>query len=319
MPENLTEIGRRSIDTTPDMSVQVCGVRFKNPLIAASGTFGFGREYDALYDISMWGGISVKGLTLVPRAGNAPHRMAETASGMLNSVGLQNPGLEVFLDSELPWLKTKNLVVIANVAGSTEDDYCEMAERLSPHPVDILELNISCPNVKEGGVQFGTRPEKILAVTKSVRRYARQPLMVKLSPNVADIAEAAQAAEEGGADAISLINTLTGMAIDIKKRRPVLGNIVGGLSGPAIMPVALRMVWQAAQAVKKIPVVGMGGITTGRDAVAFMLAGAQAVMVGTANIADPMTGPRILRELEDEARLQEIKSAKEWVGALKTS
>ena len=301
-----------------DLGVEICGIRLKNPLIAASGTFGFGREYDRLYDISMWGGISVKGLTLAPRAGNAPHRMAETASGMLNSVGLQNPGVEVFIEEELPWLKTKDLVVIANIAGSTEDDYCEMAERLSPHPVDLLELNISCPNVKEGGVQFGTRPEKIRAVTKAVKKYARQPLVVKLSPNVADIAEAAQAAEEGGADAVSLINTLTGMAIDIKKRCPILNNVTGGLSGPAIMPVALRMVWQAARAVKGIPVVGMGGITAGRDVVAFLLAGACAVMVGTANIVDPMAGPRILRELKDEAGAQELNRVGEWIGALKT-
>lgn len=302
----------------PDLSIDLCGVRLKNPLIAASGTFGFGREYERLYDISMWGGVSVKGLTLAPRAGNAPHRMAETASGMLNSVGLQNPGVDAFIEEELPWLKTKNLAVIANIAGSTEEDYCGMAEKLAPHPVDILELNISCPNVKEGGVQFGTRPEKIRAVTEAVKRHSRQPLMVKLSPNVADIAEAAQAAEEGGADAVSLINTLTGMAIDVKKRRPVLGNIVGGLSGPAIMPVALRMVWQASRAVKKIPVVGMGGIMTGRDAVAFMLAGARAVMIGTANIVDPLAGPRILKELEDEAAAQKIESVEEWVGALKT-
>jgi dihydroorotate dehydrogenase (NAD+) catalytic subunit len=304
--------------TGPDMSVELCGVRFKNPLIAASGTFGFGREYDRLYDSSLWGGVSVKGLTLAPRAGNAPHRVAETASGMLNSVGLQNPGVEAFINDELPWLRTKDLAVIANIAGSTEEDYCGMAERLAACPVDLLELNISCPNVKEGGVQFGTRPEKIFAVTRAVKRHSRQPLMVKLSPNTADIAEAALAAEEGGADAVSLINTLTGMAIDVRTRRPVLGNIVGGLSGPAILPVALRMVWQASRAVKKIPVVGMGGITTGRDAAAFLLAGARAVMVGTANLIDPMAGPRILRELKDEANAQSLKSVSEWVGALET-
>ena len=306
-----------SFSSEVDLTVELCGMRLKNPIIAASGTFGFGREYDRLYDISLWGGISVKGLTLAPRAGNAPHRMAETASGMLNSVGLQNPGVDAFIEDELPWLRTKNLAVIANIAGSTEEDYCLMAERLAGCSVDLLELNISCPNVREGGMQFGIRPENVYAVTRAVKQHARQPLMVKLSPNVADISEVAKAAEEAGAEAISLINTLTGMAIDVKKRKPVLANIVGGLSGPAILPVALRMVWQAAKAVK-IPVVGMGGITTGRDVVAFLLAGARAVMIGTSNIADPLSGPRILQELKDEAREQGVKEIKEWIGALNT-
>ena len=202
------------------MGVNLCGVELKNPVIAASGTFGFGREYDKFYNVADLGGISVKGLTRLPRLGNPPHRITETPSGMLNSVGLQNPGVEAFIENDLPWLLEKGAVVVANAAGSTEDDYCYMAERLSQTGIHILEMNISCPNVKEGGVAFGTRPESVYAITKAVRAHCKKPLMVKLSPNVADIAEVAKAAEEGGADAISLINTLTGMAVDIRTRRP---------------------------------------------------------------------------------------------------
>jgi dihydroorotate dehydrogenase (NAD+) catalytic subunit len=300
-----------------NMSVDLCGVKLKNPLIAASGTFGFGREYDEFYDISRWGGISVKGLTNEPRPGNPPHRIAETPSGMLNSVGLQNPGIGAFIRDELPWLSRKDVVVIANVAGASTDDYAEAVRRLSDSSVDMIELNISCPNVKEGGVQFGICPESVLRVVGAVRKHCRKPLIVKLSPNVSDIASVAHAAEEAGADAISLINTITGMAIDARARRPILANITGGLSGPAIKPVALRMVWQAANAVR-IPVVGMGGIETGTDAAEFLIAGAAAVMIGTANITDPTAGPRILAELENFMSENSVSDANELVGSLKT-
>lgn len=299
-----------------DMGVSVCGVDFKNPVIAASGTFGFGREYAQFYDIGLLGGVSVKGLTRLPRQGNPAPRVAETQSGMLNSVGLQNPGVEAFIEHELPWLRQQGTAVIANMAGACEDDYAYMARRLSQVDVDMLEMNISCPNVKEGGVAFGTRPESIYNIVRITRPEAKKPLVVKLSPNVADIAECARAAEEAGADAISLINTLTGMAVDIYARRPIMANIVGGLSGPAVKPVALRMVWQASRAVK-VPVIGMGGIMTGEDAAAFMLCGASAVMVGTATIHDPLACPRIVRELEEFCDKTGVKAVRELVGALK--
>lgn len=298
-----------------DMSVNICGVPLNNPVIAASGTFGFGREYQNFYDVSLLGGISVKGLTRLKRLGNPPARVAETPSGMLNSVGLQNPGVEAFIADELPWLKQQGIVVIANMAGACEDDYIFMADRLSGSDVDMLEMNISCPNVKEGGVAFGTKPESIHNIVRLVKPAARKPLIVKLSPNVADIAECARAAEEAGADAVSLINTLTGMAVDVYKKKPILANIVGGLSGPAIRPVALRMVWQASRAVK-IPVIGMGGIMTGEDAAAFMLCGASAVMVGTANIHDPMACVNIIRQLEEHCDQTGVQSVSELTGAL---
>jgi dihydroorotate dehydrogenase (NAD+) catalytic subunit len=298
------------------LSTELCGLRLKNPLIAASGTFGFGQEYDELYDISCWGAISVKGLTLNPRMGNPPRRIAESASGMLNSVGLQNPGVDAFIRDELPWLTGKGVVVIANAAGSSEEEYAEVVRRLSDSPVGMVELNISCPNVKEGGAQFGTSPSCAAAITGLVRAACRKPLMVKLSPNVSDIAGIARAVEEAGADAISLINTLTGMLIDARTRRPALANVTGGLSGPAIKPVALRMVMEAARAVK-IPVVGMGGITTGEDVARFMIAGARAVMVGTANITDPLAGPRIMGEFRDFLAEEGIDDASTLVGSLK--
>jgi dihydroorotate dehydrogenase (NAD+) catalytic subunit len=295
---------------------ELCGVKLKNPFIAASGAFGFGREYDELYDISCWGGISSKGLTLNPRAGNPPARIAETASGMLNSVGLQNPGVDAFIRDELPWLARKGLAVIANVAGASEDEYVEAVRRLSDSPVDIIELNISCPNVKEGGVHFGTTPSSAGRITAAVRAACRKPLMVKLSPNVSDITAIARAALEGGADAISLINTLMGMSIDTRTRRAALANVTGGLSGPAIKPVALRMTWETARAVNA-PVVGMGGIATADDAAQFMMAGARAVMIGTANITDPMCGPRIINDFAKFLADNEIE-LKDLVGSLRT-
>lgn len=298
-----------------DLSLTFCGVRMKNPIIAASGTYGFGREFDKLYDISQLGGISVKGLTLAPRKGNPPHRVAETPSGMLNAVGLQNPGVDAFIMEELPWLLEKRLTIFANIAGDTQEDYCRMAEKLGPTGVHLLEMNISCPNVQKGGVAFGVKPEAVYDITRAVKKNAVQPLVVKLSPNVADIAENALAAQEGGADAISLINTITGISVDAKKQRMVLQNNTGGLSGPAIKPIALRMVWQASKAVN-IPVIGMGGIENGEDVMAFMLCGASAVMVGTANLTDPMSMPRIIQEFDALLSAKKIRRAQEVVGAL---
>lgn len=298
-----------------DLSLKFCGVRMKNPVIAASGTYGFGREFDKLYDISRLGGISVKGLTLEPRSGNPPHRVAETPSGILNAVGLQNPGVDAFIAEELPWLLEKRVPIFANIAGNTQEEYCKMAEKLAPTGVHLLEMNISCPNVKAGGVAFGVKPEAVYDITRAVKACAAQPLVVKLSPNVSDIAENALAAQEGGADAISLINTLTGIAVDAKKQRMVLQNNTGGLSGPAIKPIALRMVWQASKAVN-IPVIGMGGIESGEDVMAFLLCGASAVMVGTANLVDPMSMPRIIQEFDELLSAQKIRRAQDVVGAL---
>ena len=280
----------------PNLSVEIAGVRLKNPVIAASGTFGFGREYAKLFDLSALGGVSLKGMTLHERAGNPPPRIAETPAGMLNCVGLQNPGVGYFLEHELDFLKKQGTVLICNIAGSTPEEYCAVAERLSDTAVDMIELNISCPNVKQGGAAFGTDCGSAAAITAQVRRHCRKPLIVKLSPNVTDIAAIARAVEASGADAVSLINTLLGMRIDIKTRRPVLSNNVGGLSGPAVFPVALRMVWQVAKSVR-IPVIGMGGVAKAEDAVEMLLAGAKAVQVGTATFTDPYSMPRIAREL----------------------
>ena len=279
-----------------DLGVKIAGVTFKNPIIAASGTIGFGREYSEFYPLSVFGGISCKGTTLLERPGNPPPRIAETPMGMLNAVGLQNPGVEHFMQEDLPWLLQQDTVAIANVAGSSLEDYCRMAEILSDTDIDMIELNISCPNVKEGGVQFGTSCESVAAVTKAVRKVCRKPLMIKLSPNVADIAAIAQAAESEGADAVSLINTLTGMRIDIRTRRPIITNNTGGLSGPAVFPVAVRMVWQVKKAVK-IPVVGLGGISTWQDAVEMMIAGADAIQIGTVLFTDPYAPIKIAEGL----------------------
>jgi dihydroorotate dehydrogenase (NAD+) catalytic subunit len=300
----------------PDLKTELCGVEFKNPVIAASGCLGFGREYAQYYDLSLLGGIAAKGLTPERREGNPPPRIAETASGMLNAVGLQNPGIDAFLEEELPYMKTLGTRIIANIAGKTQEEYMTMARRLRNSGVDMIELNISCPNVKEGGVAFGAKPEGVYRIVNAVKPHCAQPLVVKLSPNTSDIAETAQAAEAGGADAISLINTLTGMAIDLEKRRPVLANVTGGLSGPAVKPVALRMVWQAARAVK-IPVIGIGGIMTGSDAVEFLLAGASAVEVGTANLIDPMACVNIVEGIAQYMGRHDISNIKELVGSLK--
>jgi dihydroorotate dehydrogenase (NAD+) catalytic subunit len=289
-----------------DLSVDICGLKLKNPVIAASGTFGFGREHAGFMDLNKIGGISVKGLTLKPRQGNKPPRVAETPAGMLNSVGLQNPGVEAFIENEIPFLRQCSAVIIANIAGNTIDEYCEMTRILSGADIDAIELNVSCPNVKLGGVAFGNTCSGIADVTSQVRKLCRKPLIVKLTPNVSSISEIAKAAEDAGADALSLINTLLGMVIDIETRRPVLANNTGGLSGPAIKPVAVRMVYEVAQAVK-VPVIGMGGISDGGDAVEFMLAGAAAVMVGTAGLIYPDACIKVCEGIEQYMRRHHLR------------
>ena len=298
-----------------DLSVKIAGVEFKNPIIAASGTIGFGREYSEFYPLSVFGGISCKGTTLKERPGNPPPRIAETPMGMLNAVGLQNPGVEHFIKYDLPWLKQQDTVAIANAAGSTTEDYCKIAEILSDTDIDMIELNISCPNVKEGGVQFGTSCESVAAITKAVRAHCKKPLIIKLSPNVSDIASIAMAAESEGADAVSLINTLTGMRIDINTRKPIIANITGGMSGPAVFPVAVRMVWQVKKAVK-IPVIGMGGITTWKDAVEMMMAGADAMQIGTALFTDPYSPVKIAEGLNAYLDKNGMKSVAELTGTV---
>ena len=299
-----------------DLKVNIAGVEFNNPIIAASGTFGFGREYSEFYPLSVMGGISCKGITLKERLGNPAPRIAETPSGILNAVGLQNPGVEHFINEDLGWLKQQGTVVIANIAGNTYEEYCSMAEKLSDTDVDMIELNISCPNVKSGGVQFGTSCESVGAITKAVRKYCKKPRIIKLSPNVTDIVSIAKAAEAGGADALSLINTLTGMRIDINTRRPIIKNNTGGLSGAAVFPVAVRMVYQTAQAVK-IPVIGMGGISTAEDALEFILAGATAVAVGAANFINPYATIEVIEGIEDYMRRNKVEDIKELIGAVK--
>ena len=275
-----------------DLSVNFCGVRFKNPVVTASGTYGFGREYGQMYDLSELGGICVKGLTCKERLGNPPPRIAETPSGILNSVGLQNPGVDRFIAEELPELRRHDVKVIANMSGNSVEEYVYMARRLSEAQVDLLEVNISCPNVKAGGMAFGTSCDAAAQVTEAVKKNASVPVIVKLSPNVTSVTDIAKAVEQAGADAISLINTLLGMRIDIHTMRPVLHNNTGGLSGPAVLPVAVRMVWQVAKAVS-VPILGMGGVSTGDDAVEMILAGADLVAVGTAMFADPCAPLRV--------------------------
>ncbi len=276
-----------------NLSVNICGVNFKNPVIAASGTFGFGKEFNEIYDIGVLGGISTKGLTLEPRLGNPTPRIAEGYGVILNAVGLQNPGVEAFLREDLDFLKSKNIAIIANVAGRTIDDYAGICAKLDGK-VNMIELNISCPNVKCGGMAFGIKPESVAEVTRAAKgALQKTPLIVKLSPNVESIAANALAAQKGGADCVSLINTLTGMVIDIERRRPLIANNTGGVSGAGIKPIAVRMVWEVCQAVD-IPVIGMGGITCAEDALEFIIAGASAVQVGTANFTDTLAMPKII-------------------------
>lgn len=299
-----------------DLKVNIAGVEFNNPIIAASGTFGFGREYSEFYPLSVMGGISCKGITLKERLGNPAPRIAETPSGILNAVGLQNPGVEHFINEDLGWLKQQGTVVIANIAGNTYEEYCSMAEKLSDTDVDMIELNISCPNVKSGGVQFGTSCESVGAITKAVRKYCKKPLIIKLSPNVTDIVSIAKAAEAEGADALSLINTLTGMRIDINTRRPIIKNNTGGLSGPAVFPVAVRMVYQTVQAVK-IPVIGMGGISSWKDAVEMMIAGASALQIGTVLFKDPYAPIKITEGMNKFLDENGIASVTELTNTIK--
>lgn len=298
-----------------DLSVTVAGVKFPNPVIAASGTYGFGQDYTDLYPINKLGGISCKGTTLEPRDGNPAPRIAETPAGMLNSVGLQNPGIDMFISGYLPQLKEEGNVIIANIAGATLDDYRQAAECLDSTDVDMIELNISCPNVKEGGASWGVTCDGAAAVTKTVRSVTKKPLMVKLTPNVTSIVDIAKAAEAEGADCLSLINTLLGMRIDIRTRRPILKNNVGGLSGPAVFPVALRMVWQVANAVS-IDVVGMGGISTANDAIEMMMAGAKAVQMGTAIFTDPYAPLKVIDGLEKYMEANSLNSLEDIVGTV---
>lgn len=297
-----------------DTKVTICGVTFENPIITASGTFGFGEEFDEYAPLSEYGGICVKGLKLLPTPGNPPPRIAETPAGILNSVGLQNPGVEAFLEKDLPRLRTFNTKLIVNIAGNTIDEYCQMAARLADADgIAMLELNISCPNVKEGGVAFGTNAATVNEITRRVKKEARQPLVVKLSPNVTDITEMARAAEDGGADAISLINTLLGMAIDVHSRRPILKNNMGGLSGPAVKPVAVRMVYQVANAVS-LPVIGMGGVMSGEDVAEFLLAGASVVALGTGMFQKPDLILDVKQELLDYMRTHQVEHVTDLIG-----
>ena len=277
--------------------VTIAGVELKNPVMTASGTFGSGAEYSELVDLNRLGAVVTKGVANVPWQGNPTPRIAETYGGMLNAIGLQNPGIDMFVKRDIPKLCEYDTRIIVNVCGKSTQDYCEVVERLASEPVDMLEINISCPNVKEGGIAFGQDPKAVEAITKEVKKYAKQPVIMKLSPNVTSITDMAKAAEAGGADALSLINTLTGMKIDINRRTFALANKTGGLSGPAIKPVAVRMVYQAANAVK-LPVIGMGGILTWEDAVEFLLAGAAAVSVGTANFHNPYAAVEIAEGIE---------------------
>ena len=297
-------------------SVVLAGVELKNPVMTASGTFGSGMEYSEFVDLNRLGAVVTKGVANVPWPGNPTPRVAETPGGMLNAIGLQNPGIDVFCRRDLPFLKKYDTKVIVNVCGKTTEDYCQVVERLGSEPVDLLEINVSCPNVKEGGIAFGQDPKALEAITKEVKKYAKQPVIMKLSPNVTDITEMARAAEAGGADVLSLINTLTGMKIDIKRRTFALANRTGGMSGPAVRPVAVRMVYQVAQAVK-LPIIGMGGIATAEDALEFIMAGATAVSVGTANFYNPYASVEIAEGIEAFMEEEKVSDIQELIGAVK--
>lgn len=296
-----------------NMAVNIAGVEWKNPVTTASGTFGSGVEFSEYVDLNRLGAVTTKGVANVPWPGNPTPRVAEVYGGMMNAIGLQNPGIELFCKRDIPFLKQYDARIIVNVCGKSEEDYCEVAERLADEPVDMLEINISCPNVKEGGIAFGQNPQAAERITRAVKRYARQPVIMKLSPNVTDIGEMARAVEAGGADAVSLINTLTGMKIDIHRKSFVLANQTGGVSGPAIHPVAVRMVYQAAKAVK-LPIIGMGGISCAEDAIEFILAGASAVSVGTANFHNPSITMEIVNGIEEYMRRQGFEKITDMVG-----
>lgn len=296
--------------------VNLAGVELKNPVMEGSGTFGSGAEYSEFVDLNKLGAVVTKGVANVPWPGNPTPRIAETASGMLNAIGLQNPGIDVLIQRDIPFLKQFDTKIIVNVCGKTTEDYLEVVERLGDQPVDLLEINISCPNVKEGGIAFGQNPKAVEEITKAVKKVAKQPVIMKLSPNVTDITEMAKAAEAGGADVLSLINTLTGMKIDIYKQDFALANKTGGLSGPAIKPIAVRMVYQVANAVN-IPIIGMGGIQTGEDAMEFILAGATAVAVGTANFNNPFATEQVAAGIESYMRQMGVDNIRDLIGKVK--
>ena len=295
------------------MTVDIAGVMLKNPVMVSSGTFGSGMEYSDLVDLNRLGAVVTKGVANVPWEGNPTPRIAETYGGMLNAIGLQNPGVDVFINRDLPFLKEYDTKVIVNVCGKTPQEYCEVVERLQDEPVDLLEINISCPNVKEGGIAFGQSAASVEAITSEIKKHAKQPVIMKLSPNVTDITVMAKAAEAGGADALSMINTLTGMKIDIQRQTFALANRTGGLSGPAIMPVAVRMVNQAANAVS-LPIIGMGGIRTAADALEFIMAGATAVSVGTANFRNPQTTLEVIEGIEAYMSRKNVNDIRDLIG-----
>lgn len=295
------------------LGVSLAGVELKNPVMTASGTFGFGAEYSEFVDLNQLGAVVTKGVANVPWPGNPTPRIAEVYGGMLNAIGLQNPGMEVFCKRDLPFLKQFDTKVIVNVCGKSTQDYCEVVERLSDEPVDLLEINISCPNVKEGGIAFGQDPKAVEAITREIKKYAKQPVIMKLSPNVTDITEMARAAESGGADVLSLINTLTGMKIDINRRTFALANKTGGMSGPAVKPIAVRMVYQVAHAVQ-LPIIGMGGISNAEDALEFLMAGATAVSIGTANFVNPYATVETVHGIEEYMRKNNVSDIHELIG-----
>lgn len=299
-----------------NMKVNIAGVEWKNPVTVASGTFGSGAEFGEFVDLNKLGAVTTKGVANIPWTGNPTPRVAEVYGGMMNAVGLQNPGIDLFCKRDIPFLRKYDTKIIVNVCGKSTEDYCEVVERLSSEDIDMMEINISCPNVKEGGIAFGQNPKAAEEITKVVKKYAKQPVIMKLSPNVTDIAEMAKAVEAGGADAISLINTLTGMKIDINRRQFVLANKTGGVSGPAIHPIAVRMVYQAANAVK-VPIIGMGGIVSAEDAIEMILAGASAVSVGTANFHNPAVTMEIVDGIESYMKKYGFNSISEMVGLVK--
>ena len=298
-----------------DMSVNIAGVTLKNPVMTASGTFGSGMEYSEFVDLSRLGAVVTKGVANVPWPGNPTPRVAEIRSGMMNAIGLQNPGIDLFCKRDIPFLKQYDTKIIVNVCGHTTEEYCETVDRLAQEPVDMLEINISCPNVKCGGISFGQDPKAVEAITAEIKRHTAQPVIMKLSPNVTDITEIAKAAEAGGADALSMINTLTGMKIDIHRQTFAIANKTGGVSGPAVHPIAVRMVYQTAQAVH-IPIIGMGGIQNAEDAIEFLLAGATAVAVGTANFRNPMTTVEVIDGIADYMKAHQVEKVTDLIGAV---
>ena len=299
-----------------DMSVNNAGVTLKNPVMTASGTFGSGMEYSEFVDLSRLGAVVTKGVANVPWPGNPTPRVAEIRSGMMNAIGLQNPGIDLFCKRDIPFLKQYDTKIIVNVCGHTTEEYCETVERLAQEPVDMLEINISCPNVKCGGISFGQDPKAVEAITAEIKRHAAQPVIMKLSPNVTDITEIARAAEAGGADALSMINTLTGMKIDIHRQTFAIANKTGGVSGPAVHPIAVRMVYQTAQVVN-IPIIGMGGVQNAEDAIEFLLAGATAVAVGTANFHNPMTTVEVIDGIADYMKAHQVEKVTDLIGAVR--